>query len=141
MKSIPISGYPYVLVLKFKQNHHFYYFIAFFNNNINNNLCNLHRHMPRHRSSLEEYLVAVGDKIRRTRIQRGYTLEEVGRDIGLDKSNMYRIEQGRNITLLTLLKIAVVLEVDPNDLIKNNVEVELSDLEKFLRAKQRRRAS
>lgn len=97
--------------------------------------------MPRHRSSLEEYLVAVGDKIRRTRIQRGYTLEEVGRDIGLDKSNMYRIEQGRNITLLTLLKIAVVLEVDPNDLIKNNVEVELSDLEKFLRAKQRRRAS
>lgn len=97
--------------------------------------------MARHRSSLEDYLVAVGDKIRRIRIQRGYTLEEVGRDIGLDKSNMYRIEQGRNITLLTLLKIAVVLDIDPNDLIKNNVKVELSDLEKFLRAKQRRRAS
>jgi DNA-binding Xre family transcriptional regulator len=131
----------YILALNFRPNHCFLHFIAFFNNNINNNLCNLHRNMPRHRSSLEEYLVAVGDKIRRTRIQRGYTLEEVGRDIGLDKSNMYRIEQGRNITLLTLLKIAVVLEVDPNDLIKNNVEVELSDLEKFLRAKQRRRAS
>jgi DNA-binding Xre family transcriptional regulator len=131
----------YILALNFRPNHYFLHFIAFFNNNINNNLCNLHRNMPRHRSSLEEYLVAVGDKIRRTRIQRGYTLEEVGRDIGLDKSNMYRIEQGRNITLLTLLKIAVVLEVDPNDLIKNNVEVELSDLEKFLRAKQRRRAS
>lgn len=63
----------------------------------------------RKKNPVDEFLVQVGDNIRRHRTRHGFTLEELGRDIGLDKSNMHRIEMGRNITLVTLLKIAATL--------------------------------
>lgn len=93
--------------------------------------------MPRKKSSLDEFLVSVGDNIRRIRRERGYTLDELGIDIGLDKSNMHRIEQGKNITLLTLVKVAAFLEVNPQELLKTSVNIALEDAESYIRKKKK----
>ena len=47
------------------------------------------------------FLEAIGKNIKAYRVKKGLTLEQLGEDIGTDKSNMLRIEQGKNITLLT----------------------------------------
>lgn len=82
------------------------------------------------------FLKSVGQNIKARRKERGYTLEALGEDIGLDKSNTFRIEQGKNITLLTLLKISLFLDITPSELLKTNVEVKIEDAEKFISAKK-----
>jgi transcriptional regulator with XRE-family HTH domain len=77
------------------------------------------------------FLQQVGDNIRKERIKKGYTLAGLGEDIGLDKSNMHRIEQGRNITLTTLLKIAAFLEIHPTKLFTQTTEITIQDVENF----------
>lgn len=88
------------------------------------------------KDTIETFLEQVGNNIRTYRQKKGLTLEALGEDIGLDKSNMYRIEQGKNITLVTLLKIAAFLEVSPGKLIQNTPDVLLEDAEKYQRKKQ-----
>jgi transcriptional regulator with XRE-family HTH domain len=88
------------------------------------------------RTAFDEILTAIGDNIRRYRITRGYTLDQLGCDIGLDKSNMYRIEQGKNITLLTLIKIAAILEVNPDELLRTDIILKQEDAEAYMRSKK-----
>ena len=77
------------------------------------------------------FLQQVGDKIRKERINKGYTLAGLGEDIGLDKSNMHKIEQGKNITLTTLLKIAAFLEIHPTKLFIQTTEITIQDVENY----------
>jgi transcriptional regulator with XRE-family HTH domain len=88
-------------------------------------------------TAFDEFLTAIGDNIRRNRIHRGYTLDQLGCDIGLDKSNMYRIEQGKNITLITLIKIAAILEVNPGELLRTNIVLKQADAEAFMKLKEK----
>lgn len=74
--------------------------------------------MKQKETLFKKYLAEIGSNIKAVRIKRGLSLEKLGFDIGLDKSNMFRIEKGQNITLVTLLKIAVILEVKPEQLIR-----------------------
>ena len=92
--------------------------------------------MPRKRNSLNDFLESVGDNIRRIRLEKGFTLEEVGSDIGLDKSNMFRVEQGRNITLLTLAKIAATLDVSPSELLHNDITIAREDAFNYAKKKR-----
>jgi transcriptional regulator with XRE-family HTH domain len=82
------------------------------------------------KNSVQLFLKQVGDNIRKERLKKGITLAGLGEDIGLDKSNMHKIEQGKNITLLTLLKIAAFLEVHPNKLFQNTKEINIKDIDK-----------
>lgn len=75
------------------------------------------------------FLKQIGDNIRKERLKKGITLAGLGEDIGLDKSNMHKIEQGKNITLVTLIKIAAYLEVHPIKLFQKTNEISLKDLE------------
>lgn len=95
--------------------------------------------MARKKEPITEYLTLMGDNIRRWRNKRGYTLEEVGQDIGLDKSNLHHIEQGKNITIITLLKLAAVLEIKPTDLLDIDASVTAEDAELFIRRKRARK--
>jgi len=85
--------------------------------------------------TIETFLEQVGDNIRRYRLKRGLTLEALGEDIGLDKSNMFRIEQGKNITLLTLLKVATFLDVHPSKLFNGTPDISMKDAEDYIRQK------
>ena len=88
----------------------------------------------------KDFLEAVGENIRYYRQKRGLTLEALGDDIGLDKGNMHHIEAGKNITLETLLKIAVFLEIDPSKLVNTDVNVSLEAAEDYIVQKKNTRA-
>ncbi len=88
----------------------------------------------------KEFLRAVGENIRYYRKKRGLTLEALGDDVGLDKGNMHRIEAGKNITLVTLLKLSVFLEVDPVKLIDAEMNISLEAAEDYIRQKKNKRA-
>jgi transcriptional regulator with XRE-family HTH domain len=87
----------------------------------------------RKKDSVKLFLEQVGENIRNHRIKRGFTLAELGEDVGLDKSNMLKIEQGRNITLVTLLKISAFLDVPPAKLIQHSHDILMEDTEKYMR--------
>ena len=61
----------------------------------------------------------IGRKIREARISKGYTQEELGNLIGVQKSAIAKYENGRvvNIKRSTLQKIAEVLNIRPSELI------------------------
>ena len=73
--------------------------------------------MAKKKNSTEGYLVAIGANIRNHRMKSGLTLEKLGDKIGLDKGNMHKIESGKNVTILTLVKIAELLDVAPAKLL------------------------
>lgn len=89
--------------------------------------------------SIEKFINSVGGRIQSTRLKKGLTLEALGEDIGLDKANMFRIEQGKNITLITLAKIAAKLEVNPATLLKDSGLILEEDAEQYITKKKRRR--
>ena len=90
----------------------------------------------RKKNPVDEFLVQVGDNIRRHRTRLGFTLEEVGRDIGVDKSSMHRIEMGRNITLVTLIKVAATLNIAASELLEADFKVVAEDVGKYLKQKK-----
>lgn len=81
-------------------------------------------------------LEAIGKNIKAYRVKKGLTLEQLGEDIGTDKSNMLRIEQGKNTTILTLVKIAGFLEVDLHTLVKTNIPIAMEDVERYVLRKK-----
>jgi transcriptional regulator with XRE-family HTH domain len=61
----------------------------------------------------------VGEKIRLARINKGMTQEELGKELGVQKSAIAKYENGRvvNIKRSTLKKISDVLGIAPSELI------------------------
>ena len=55
----------------------------------------------------------MGEEIKKIRTQRNFSLEHLGGEIGLDASNMRKLELGQNITLNTLLKLCICLDTTP----------------------------
>ncbi len=96
--------------------------------------------MATKKNPTKAFLQAVGSKIRYYRQKRNLTLENLGEYIGLDKGNVHRIEAGKNITLLTLLKISRFLKVDAEKLVTNNVRVSVGDAENLVDSKKRARS-
>ena len=65
-----------------------------------------------------QYLLKIGDNIRRVRKQRGYSQEQFADIAGFSRSYYTEIETGkRNISILNLIKIIEALNVDPNKII------------------------
>lgn len=88
--------------------------------------------MAKRQDPTQDFLLAVGERIRYYRKRKGYTLDALGEDIGLDKSNMHHIEAGKNITLLTLLKIALFLDIEPAKLLQTDVSLSLEEVEDYV---------
>ena len=84
-------------------------------------------------SNIEElFLKEVGQKIRKRRNELGITLRELGEDLGLDKGNTQKIESGKNITLKTLLRVAVFLVIKPSELLAFTMKFNVEEFEKHL---------
>ena len=61
-----------------------------------------------------------GRNVRRTRNEKGVTLEVLAHDVGLSYSYVGEIERGkRNPTLAVVERIAKALEVEPTELLRN----------------------
>lgn len=66
-----------------------------------------------------EYLIVIGKNIRHARKTKGLSFRQMAIIADMDHSDLNRIELGRvNIGVLTLIKIAEALQVDPAELIR-----------------------
>lgn len=63
----------------------------------------------------------IGEKIKNARIEKGYTQEELGNLIGVQKSAVNKYEKGRvvNIKRSVLAKISQVLDIPPVELVSD----------------------
>lgn len=70
--------------------------------------------------------MSIGDKIRKARLDKGMSQEELGDILGIQKSAVAKYENGRvtNIKRQTLQKLSDVLDIPPHELI---YEEELPD--------------
>lgn len=65
--------------------------------------------------------MAVGIRIRQLREQKGLSQEELGHRAGVDRTYVSSCERGRrNVSLLTLYRIAAALEVEPGALLSRD---------------------
>lgn len=65
----------------------------------------------------KEILIRLGDNIRQCRIARGYTQERLANDLGVEISQVSRIERGViNTSVATLYDISKTLNVDISQL-------------------------
>ena len=77
-------------------------------------------------------MLSVGENIAKKRKKKLLTLEQLGLEVGLTRTQIHRIEKGYNITLTTLLKVAIVLGVKPESLLKTNFHFKHEDLESLV---------
>lgn len=72
----------------------------------------------------------VGQKIKKARLERGLTQQELGNMVGVQKSAIAKYENGRvvNIKRSTLQKIASALEVRPSELMFDESPKETASL-------------
>ena len=63
----------------------------------------------------------IGQKIKKARLEKGYTQEELGNLIGVQKSAVAKYENGRvvNIKRSVLSKISKVLDIPPVELVSD----------------------
>ena len=72
----------------------------------------------------------IGQKIKKARLERGLTQQELGAIVGVQKSAIAKYESGRvvNIKRSTLQKIAKALNIRPSELIFNESPKVAADL-------------
>ena len=72
----------------------------------------------------------IGQKIKKARLERGMTQQELGDIVGVQKSAIAKYECGRvvNIKRSTLQKIAKALNIRPSELLFNESPKEAADL-------------
>jgi transcriptional regulator with XRE-family HTH domain len=87
---------------------------------------------PVKRDVLKDYLKSVGQNIKKYRKKKGLSMEDLGMEIGLDRMNINRIEKGLNMTLSTILKLSLALDIKPHVLLKSKVQFEYTDLDKLV---------
>ena len=59
-------------------------------------------------------LYAIGAAIRETRKQQNLTQEELGQMVGVQKTQISRIENGKNLTFATVLKLFRAMNISVN---------------------------
>ncbi len=70
-------------------------------------------------SEKEAFQILLGQNVRRIRIDRSYTVEDLGFESGLGYSQVSRIELGkRNPTAFTLFMLSKALKVCPSEFFK-----------------------
>lgn len=67
-----------------------------------------------------KFLAYVGSQIKKLRLEKNITQNDLATQCNFEKANMSRIESGKtNITILTLKKICTELEIEMADFFKN----------------------
>jgi transcriptional regulator with XRE-family HTH domain len=91
--------------------------------------------MATKKNKIQLYYNEVGRLIKKYRQEKKLTLEQLGFEVGLNKSDIFNIEKGKNITILTLLKIALVLEKDIIVFFDFKNPVKKEDLDSLIKSK------
>lgn len=78
------------------------------------------------------FLLQVGENIKKKRKENKLSLEKLGLEVGLTRMQIHRIEKGYNITLKTLIKISLALNLKAEELVRFEHKVKKDDLEKLV---------
>lgn len=65
----------------------------------------------------KKFLMKLGAKIRSIRTKKGWTLEEVEEHGWGNWTHLQKIESGKNITIVTLRKVATLYKISLSDLL------------------------
>jgi transcriptional regulator with XRE-family HTH domain len=66
-----------------------------------------------------DWRAIVGENVRRLRLERGLTQEQLGFEAEIDLTYVGGIERGRrNPSLMVMVRLATALDVDPDRLLK-----------------------
>jgi transcriptional regulator with XRE-family HTH domain len=80
----------------------------------------------------------VARNVRRIRLRRGMSQEQLAEECGLHRTYIGAIERGeRNITLATLSRVALALQVDPQDLLEEQGNVDGENAAKVCEVRKR----
>ena len=78
------------------------------------------------------FLILVGENIAKYRIKRKLSMEQLGLEVGLTRAHIHRIENGYNVTMITILKLGIALNVQPYKLLQVGYELNKEELEELL---------
>ncbi len=82
-------------------------------------------------------LVIFGSNVKKYRVLKKYTQEQLSEIIGISSVQIGRIESGKNAcTIELLLRLCCALDCTPNDLFKDVEAVELKDSESLALSKR-----
>lgn len=65
-----------------------------------------------------DFISLIGENIKKFRKRKGWSQEKLGIEIGLDRMQISKMEKGKNITVTTVLKLSIALDVKPESIIK-----------------------
>lgn len=78
------------------------------------------------------FLVLVGRNIKKYRIERKLSHAKLGAEVGLGKGHIFRMEQGHNMTLISILRIAIALQVPPEKLVTTGYPLNKEELTELM---------
>jgi transcriptional regulator with XRE-family HTH domain len=75
--------------------------------------------MGKRRHDPDKFSIALGLRIRKLRKERGWTLEECEQHGWKNWRHLQTIENGKNITVYTLVNVSNLFGISPSDLLKD----------------------
>lgn len=88
------------------------------------------------KNKLDKFFKDLGSIISQFRKEKKFSLEELGFQIGLDRSHMHRIEKGQPLTIRTLVKLCLALDKKPKDFFEMDFNFKADELGELLRDKK-----
>ncbi|MFN7910671.1 MAG: helix-turn-helix domain-containing protein [Bacteroidota bacterium] len=90
------------------------------------------------KTKIVSFQVELGKRIKEHRLKTGLTLEQLGYEVGLEKGDVHKIERGKNITVLTALKLSIAMGIHIQDLFQIKYNITLDDLDLLVKSKKNR---
>ena len=85
---------------------------------------------------LDLFFKDLGILIAKYRKEKQFSLEELGLQIGIDRSAMHRIENGKPITVTTIIKLCIALNKKPKDFFEINFDFKSHELGSLVNSKK-----
>lgn len=92
--------------------------------------------MAGEKNKLDLFFKELGKQIKHFRKENGFSLEELGLQIGLDRSAMHRIENGYHITVTTVIKLCMALDKEPKDFFEFDFNFKKEELGSIIKSKK-----
>jgi len=85
-----------------------------------------------------QFLILIGENIAKYRNKRKLSMEQLGLEVGLTRAHIHRIENGYNVTMITILKLSIALNVQPYKLLQVGYELNKEELEELITRKPKK---
>ena len=85
-----------------------------------------------------QFLILIGENIAKYRNKRKLSMEQLGLEVGLTRAHIHRIENGYNVTMITILKLSIALNVQPYKLLQVGYELNKEELEELITPKPKK---